>query len=97
LETDCLELKPLSSKKEMMTSNSCTEINNEFDLSKMETIRETRELQDLGEYLEQLLKSSSCCEPEIEMSDINLLSAITNPNIANYNVDNLEFFPDLLP
>ncbi len=34
--------------------------------------------------------------PEIEMSDINLLSAITNPGIANYHVDNLEFFPDLL-
>ncbi len=85
-----------------MTSTNCTEISNEFDLSKMETIQETRELQDLGaEYLEQLLKSSSCCEPEIEMSNImsniNLLSAITNPSIANCNVDNLEFFPDLLP
>jgi hypothetical protein len=45
----------------------------------------------------QLLKLSSCCEPEIEMSDINLLFAITNPSIANCNVDNLEFFPDLLP
>ena len=40
--------------------------------------------------------SSSCCEPEIEMSDINLLSAITNPGIANCHVDNSEFFPDLL-
>ncbi len=72
LETDYLELEPLPSEKEMMTSNSYTEISNEFDLSKMETIQETRELQDLGaEYLEQLLKSSSYCEPEIEMSDIN--------------------------
>jgi hypothetical protein len=98
LETDCLELEPLPCKKKMMISNSCREISNEFDLSKMETIQETLELQDLGvEYLEQLLMSSSCCEPEIEMSDINLLSAITNPSIANCNVDNLEFFPDLLP
>ncbi len=98
LETDCLELEPLPCKKEMMTSNNCTEISNEFDLSKMETIQETLELQDLGaEYLEQLLMSSSCCEPEIEMSNINLLSAITNPSIANCNVDNLEIFPDLLP
>jgi hypothetical protein len=40
--------------------------------------------------------SSSCCEPEIEMSHINLLSVITNPSIANYHVDNSEFFPDLL-
>jgi hypothetical protein len=97
LETDCLELEPLPSEKEMMTSNSCTEISNEFDLSKRETIQETRELQDLGaEYLEQLLMSSSCCELEIEMSDINLLSAITNPRIANCHVDNSEFFPDLL-
>jgi hypothetical protein len=97
LETDCLELEPLPSEKEMMTSNSCTEISNEFNLSKRETIQETRELQDLGaEYLEQLLMSSSCCEPEIEMSDINLLSAITNPRIANCHVDNSEFFPDLL-
>ena len=55
------------------------------------------ELQDLGaEYLEQLLMSSSCCELEIEMSDINLLSAITNPRIANCHVDNSEFFSDLL-
>jgi hypothetical protein len=93
LETDCLELEPLPSKKEMMTSNSCTEISNEFDLSKKETIQETRKLQDLGvEYLEQLLMSSSCCEPEIEMSNINLLSAITNPRIANCHVDNSESF-----
>jgi EREBP-like factor len=98
LETDCLELEPLPCKQKMMTSNSCMEISNEFDLSKMETIQETLELQDLGaEYLEQLLMSSSCCEPEIEMSDIDLLSAVTNPSIANCNVDNLEFFPDLLP
>jgi hypothetical protein len=97
LETDCLELEPLPSEKEMMRSNSCTEISNEFDLSKRETIQETRELQDLGaEYLEQLLMSSSCCEPEIEMSDINLFCAIKNPHIANYHVDNSEFFPDLL-
>jgi hypothetical protein len=97
LETDCLELEPLPSEKEMMTSNSCTETSNEFDLSKRETIQETRELQDLGaKYLEQLLMSSSCWEPEIEMSDINLLSAITNPRIANCHVDNLEFFPNLL-
>jgi EREBP-like factor len=98
LESDCLELEPLPCKKKMMTNNSSMEISNEFDLSKMETIQETLELQDLGaEYLEQLLMSSSCCEPEIEMSDIDLLSAVTNPSIANCNVDNLEFFPDLLP
>ncbi len=48
LETDCLELEPLPSEKEMMTSNSCTEISNEFDLSKRETIQETRELKDSG-------------------------------------------------
>ncbi len=48
LETDCLELKPLPFEKEMMTSNSCTEISNEFDLSKRETIQETRKLQDPG-------------------------------------------------
>ncbi len=48
LETDCLELEPLPSEKEMMTSNSCTEISNEFDLSKRETIQETRELKDPG-------------------------------------------------
>jgi hypothetical protein len=48
LEIDCLELKPLPSEKEMMTSNSCTEISNEFDLSKRETIQETRELKDPG-------------------------------------------------
>jgi hypothetical protein len=40
--------------------------------------------------------SSSCCEPEIEMLDINLLSAITNPSIANCHVNNSEFFPNLL-
>ncbi len=98
LESDCLELEPLPCKKKMMTNNSSMEISNEFDLSKMETIQETLELQDLGaEYLEQLLMSSSCCEPEIEMSDIDLLSAITNPSIANCNVDNFEIFPDLLP
>jgi hypothetical protein len=52
-ETDRLELEPLPSEKEMMTRNSYTEISNEFDLSKRETIQETRELQDLGvEYLE---------------------------------------------
>jgi len=74
------------------------EISNELDLSKVETIKETLELQDLGaEYLEQLLMSSSCCEPEIEMSDIDLLSAITNSSIANCTVDNFEIFPDLLP
>jgi len=48
LETDCLELEPLPSEKEMMTSNSYTEISNEFNLSKRETIQETRELQDSG-------------------------------------------------
>jgi hypothetical protein len=48
LETDCLELEPLPFEKEMMTSNSCTEISNEFDLSKRETIQETRKLQDPG-------------------------------------------------
>ncbi|CAM6012582.1 unnamed protein product [Sphagnum balticum] len=98
LESDCLELEPLPCKKKMMTSNSCMEISNEFDLSKMETIQETIELQDLGaEYLEHLLMSSSCCEPEIEMSDIEILSEITNPSITNCNVDNFEIFPDLLP
>jgi hypothetical protein len=98
LESDCLELEPLPCKKKTMTSNSCMEISNELDLSKVETIKETLELQDLGaEYLEQLLMSSSCCEPEIEMSDIDLLSAITNSSIANCTVDNFEIFPDLLP
>jgi len=48
LETDYLELEPLPSEKELMTSNSCTEINNEFDLSKRKTIQETRELKDPG-------------------------------------------------
>ncbi|CAM6038350.1 unnamed protein product [Sphagnum compactum] len=39
---------------------------NELDLSKMETIKETLELQDLGaEYLEQLLMSSSCLSTDI--------------------------------
>jgi hypothetical protein len=48
LETNCLELEPLSSEKEMMTSNSYTEISNEFHSSKRETIQATRELQDPG-------------------------------------------------
>jgi hypothetical protein len=41
LETDCLQFKPLPSEKEMMTSSSCTETSNEFDLSRRETIQET--------------------------------------------------------
>jgi len=111
-ELNCFYFEDLHPCKKMTTTTSSTgtstgsykESYNGGDSSEnsvQERKEEKLELQDLGEeYLEQLLMSSSSSESaEMEMVDLDLLSAITNsPRIlTSISAHSFELLPDVLP
>jgi hypothetical protein len=111
-ELNCFYFEDLHPCKKMMTTTSSSststgsymESDNGGDSSEnsvQERKEEKLELQDLGEeYLEQLLMSSSSSESaEVEMADLDLLSAITNsPRIlTSFSAHSFELLLDVLP